>query len=103
MAAGEDSNSMSTPLPAPATGGLFVSAQMLMDLTRRMERIDGKLDQALALPSMVNDLTQRVIALEQERAVQRAKGGVYGKVWEIGFGLLLAFIAAGVWWPLAHH
>lgn len=72
----------------------------LVKLTSRMERIDSKLDVALTLPVKIEDHERRIVKLETERAVRSAKGGVYGKAGEVILAILLAIIAAGVWFPI---
>lgn len=86
------------PEERPAQGPpILVTHRELIKLSERMTRMEGKLDAALPLPAKIEHLEARVTSLETERAVRNARGGVFGKAWDIFFALILAFIATGVW------
>jgi hypothetical protein len=84
---------------AQAGVGILVSYRELAKLNERLARIDSKVDTALRLPAKVDALTDRVASLETERAVRDARGGVFSKIGDLLWALVLALIAAGVWWP----
>lgn len=101
MAIDSEEGSPITQSSSHRSPNILVSYQELVKLNARMERIDSKLDVALTLPAKIADQDKRITALETERAVRNAKGGVYGKGMELLWALALTLIAAGVWWP--HH
>lgn len=78
---------------------ILVSWREFSKLKETIITIGAKLDQAVLQQAQLRDIEIRLVALETDRTVRNAKGGVYGKAWEIIFGLVLAIIAAGVWWP----
>lgn len=78
---------------------IMLSFKELQGLRDRMTKIDTKLDVALTLPAKIAEHEDRIVSLETTRTVQESRGGLYGKAWEVIYGLILAFIAAGVWFP----
>lgn len=77
----------------------MLSFKELQALRSDMTEVRVKLDEALKLPVVVANHEKRIVSLETTRTVQESRGGLYGKAWEVIYGLILAFIAAGVWFP----
>ncbi len=82
----------------PDVQAVFMTYRELAKFNEALGRVETKLNHALEINAKQDALEKRVTALETQRAVQQATGGVYRRlgshVTEIG----IAVIATGIWW-----
>lgn len=69
----------------------------VVEIKEQIARLDSKFDAVIALRSSVEDLSGRVGALENDRASASGRTAVWDRVTDALWQVLLAIIAAGVW------